>query len=141
MAWVVWKRHDDSGRWRQKVEAVVLKSTFFGVGYTSLLNLRFTRTLAILLQGGVPLVEGLALAGKATGSDWIATLAERESTAIREGQSMAEVVRRIKPLSHSLPAWIQAGEASGHLHRLIDHAGQRYRHQWERFVTRSNHRA
>ena len=51
-------------------------------GYTLLVNLRFTRTLAILLQGGQSLVEGLTLAGRATGSSWAAFLAQQQTESI-----------------------------------------------------------
>ena len=51
-------------------------------GYTLLVNLRFTRTLAILLQGGQSLVEGLTLAGRATGSSWVAFLAQQQTESI-----------------------------------------------------------
>jgi len=108
-----------------------------GRGYTILALLRFSRTLAILLRGGVSVVEGLLLAGRATGSAWIGRLSQTESDAVRHGSNLTDAVRRIPPLGVSLPGWIQVGEASGGLDRLLESAGKRYQDQWDRFVSRS----
>ena len=105
-------------------------------GYSALVNLRFARTLSLLLGGGVPLVEGVSLAGRATGSAWVGRLAERGAEALRHGKSLAEAVRAIEPLSASLPGWIQAGEASGKLEDLLENAGDRYQQQWDRMISR-----
>jgi general secretion pathway protein F len=106
-------------------------------GLTLLVNLRFARTLAILLQGGVPLTEGLVMAGRATGSAWVAHLAEKQADAVRHGSSLSDAVRGIPPLAGSLPGWIRIGEVSGGLERLMRTAGERYHAQWERYVVRA----
>lgn len=105
--------------------------------YTALVNLRFARTLALLLEGGVPLTEGIGLAGRATGSPWIARLSGEAAEAVRHGRSLADAVRAIPPLSGSLPGWIQAGEASGKLEDLLESAGNRFQQQWDRLIARS----
>ncbi len=121
---------------------VRLDKSFFKVplvrrGYTIVVNLRCARTLSILLQGGVGLVDAMALAGRATGSPWVASLMDTETGAVRHGSNLADAMRRIPPLAGSLPAWIQAGEASGALEKLLDTAGSTYQHQWNRFVSRT----
>ncbi len=109
----------------------------WGRGYTILVNLRFSRTLSILLGGGVSLMEGLALAGRATGSAWIGSLAEAGAESVRHGSSLSDVIRKIGPFSSSLAEWIQVGEASGGLDRILDSAGDRYQARWNRFVSTS----
>jgi type II secretory pathway component PulF len=108
-----------------------------GRGYRLVVNLRCARTLAILLKGGVGLVDALPLAGRSTGSVWIAALMEKEADAVRHGASLADAVRRVPPLAVSLPAWIQAGEASGALEKLLNTAGDAFQHQWNRFAART----
>jgi general secretion pathway protein F len=119
-------------QWDQRLFTIPV----IGRGYTILANLLFSRTLAILLHGGVSLIEGLILAGRATGSLWIAHLTETEAESVRHGSSLSDAVRRIAPLSASLPGWIQTGEASGELERLLNSAGDRYQNQWDRFINR-----
>ncbi|MEI8140711.1 MAG: type II secretion system F family protein [bacterium] len=122
---------------RFRVDQWLFKMPLVGRGYTIVANLRCARTLSILLQGGVGLVDALALAGRSTGSVWVAHLMEEEAESIRHGSSLADAVRRIPPLARSLPAWIQAGEASGALERLLETAGNAYQHQWNRYVSRT----
>lgn len=108
-----------------------------GRGYTVLVNLRFARTLAVLLGGGVPLVDGIGLAGRASGSPWVGRLALGAADAVRHGRSLADAIRMIPPLGGSLPGWIQAGEASGKIEGLLEHAAVRYQQEWDRLITRS----
>lgn len=104
--------------------------------YTALVNLRFARTLSLLLEGGVPLVEGMDLAGRATGSPWVSTLLHDEADAVRQGQSLAASLRAVPPLSMALPGWVEAGEASGDLSGMLESAAHRYQLQWDRLVNR-----
>ncbi|MEI6807984.1 MAG: type II secretion system F family protein [bacterium] len=122
---------------RMDVGRYIFSIPLIGRGVTIMVNLRFSRTLAILMHGGVPLVEGLQLAGRATGNAWVESLAESASESVRHGGSLADAVRKIPPLSETLPGWIQAGEAGGNLEGLLHNAGERYQRQWLRFITRS----
>jgi general secretion pathway protein F len=122
---------------RYRFDQWVFQTPLVGRGYTIAVNLRCARTLSILLQGGVGLVDAMALAGRSTGSAWVAHLMQAEAESIRHGSSLADAMRRIPPLARSLPAWIQAGEASGALERLLDTAGNAYQHQWNRYVSRT----
>ena len=122
---------------RNRLDQFLFRMPLAGRGYAIVVNLRCARTLAILLKGGVGLVEALALAGRSTGSPWVAHLMAREADAVKHGSSLADAIRRVPPLAGSLPSWIQAGEASGSLEKLLDTAGNTYQHQWNRFVTRT----
>jgi general secretion pathway protein F len=121
---------------RRGMDRGLFRLPVIGEGYSLLVNLRFARTLAILVEGGVPIVEGLSLAGKATGSPWVAHLVDAEAESVRHGSSVADAVRRAGPLSEALPGWIHIGEASGSLQRLLEGAAARYQMQWSRLVAR-----
>ena len=108
----------------------------FGKGLTLLVNLRFARTLSILLQGGVSAVDSMALAGRATGNAWVAERGEAEADAVRHGSSLSAALTRIPPLAGSLPGWLRVGEAGGGLERILDSAARRYEAHWDRFVAR-----
>lgn len=122
---------------RMDIDRRIFGLPMIGRGVTIMVNLRFSRTLAILMHGGVPLVEGLHLAGRATGNAWIENLTESAAESVRHGGSLADAVRKIPPLAETLPGWIQAGEAGGNLENLLHNAGERYQRQWLRFITRS----
>jgi type II secretory pathway component PulF len=121
---------------RRRVDRWLFRLPLVGRGYRILVNMRFARTLSILLDGGVPLIDGMVLAGRATGSCWIGHLVELEAESVRHGGRLSDAVRRIPPLSEWLPGWILIGEASGGMSRLVESAGQRYQQWWERFTSR-----
>lgn len=108
-----------------------------GYGYRLLVTTRFCQTLAILLRGGVPLLEAVRLAGRATGSPWTRRLVDGQAARVRQGTSLSEALRHVPPLAEGLPGWIQVGEAGGDLATLLDHAGQRAQERWERFLDRA----
>jgi general secretion pathway protein F len=108
-----------------------------GRGYALIVNVRFARTLSVLTHSGVGLVEGLGIAGRATGSPWVEHMAQEQSEAVRHGSSLSDALRRMGPLAETLPGWIQVGEASGELDRLLNNAADRYEERWERFSTKA----
>lgn len=136
---IVWvrRRMGTEIAFRRALERQAFRFPLLGRGWSLVVNLRCARTLSILLKGGVPVVDALSLAGRATGSEWVAAELEREAGSVRHGSSLADALRRTPVLAASLPAWIQAGEASGSLEKMLDTAGDAYQHQWNRFVART----
>jgi len=135
--WWVRRRAASSAAFGESLERLAFRLPLIGRGWGLVVNLRCARTLSILLKGGVPLVDALALAGRSTGSEWVARQLERETDTVRHGSSLADALRRVPVLAASLPAWIHAGEASGSLEKMLDTAGDAYQHQWNRFVGRT----
>ena len=107
-----------------------------GGGWRDLTSLRFVRVLGLLLERGVGLIESVPMAGRASGSAWLAECARRETEAMGQGKPLVEVIRGIRPLHPSLAAWVQAGEAGGNLKGLLDSAAQRFQQSWDRLATR-----
>lgn len=134
--WLLRRRFQTGGIWSGKLDPLIFRLPWIGPARVLVANLRFCRTLGLLLKGGVPLLSSLELAGRSTGSVWIAGMARQGLEELRQGISLAEVLRRIPPLSESLPGWVQTGEASGALDRMLETAGDHFQHRWNRSVTR-----
>ena len=138
LLWLRFRRRvAESDEARQRLDQRLLRWPLVGRGYAALINLRFARTLAMLLRGGVPLVEAFAIAGRASGSAWVTATTAAGAERVKHGMSLAAALRTIEPLNLSLPAWVQAGEAGGNLDALLDHAADRFQQQWERLMARS----
>lgn len=138
LGWLRFRRKvTESDEVRRQLDQRLLRWPLVGSGYAALINLRFARTLAMLLRGGVPLVEALSIAGRATGSAWTAYAVAQGAERVKHGANLAAALRTIEPLNTSLPAWVQAGEASGNLDVLLEHAADRYQQQWDRLMARS----
>lgn len=137
VAFAVGQRWQRDASLRERMNRILYQVPVVGPTYIALVSLRFTRTLALLVRGGVQVVDALPLAGRATGSRWLWAHLEKETEAVRHGRSIADAVRNVPYLRSSLPGWVEAGEQSGDLAGLLDHAGDRYQRQWDRRVTRS----
>lgn len=121
---------------RIRLDRRIFALPLIGAGWRNLASLRFVRVFSLLLERGVGLIESVPMAGRASGSAWLADCAKRETEAMGEGKPLVEVIRGIRPLHPSLAAWVQAGEAGGNLPGLLDNAAQRFQQSWDRLATR-----
>lgn len=134
----VWfnRRRRADAAFRERVDRALYGVPGLGTGYRLLSNLRFSHTLALLLRGGVSIVDAVPLAGRATGSVWVERLCSERAESVRHGRSLADALRGVPPLAALLPGWVQVGEASGSLAVFLGRAADRYQRQWDRFMAR-----
>jgi len=121
---------------RIRVDRRIFALPIIGAGWRNVTSLRFVRVLGLLLERGVGLLESVPMAGRASGSAWMADCARREAAQMGQGKPLVEVIRGIRPLHPSLAAWVQAGEAGGNLTGLLDNAAQRFQQNWDRLASR-----
>ncbi len=136
LAVIAWRRVSGDPALRLRADRLSFSLPIMGKARIMLVNLRFARTLALLQTADIPLIEGIKLAGKATGSRWVNEMAARESEAVKHGSSLADALRRMPPLSGVLAHWAQVGEAGGRLAEVMDSAGERLQQRWEHFIAR-----
>ncbi len=106
-------------------------------GFQLLVTARFARTSALLLQNGLSMVDTITLAGRATGSAWISGILNKKAEEIRHGGSLSRALEETPVLGKTLGSWVKAGEASGDLPGMFNHAAARYQQMWSAFVQRS----
>jgi len=109
----------------------------YGKGYRILVCQRFSKTMALLLEGGVSLIDAVVLSGRATGSRWIARLCEERAEEIRHGAKLSEEMKKVPYISDAIAEWMAVGEAAGGLARMTAKAGDSYTRIWKNYVTRS----
>ncbi len=107
-----------------------------GPALGALARARFARTLALLLEGGIPLHRALETAGKATGAPGLAAACARAARRVSQGERLAEVLMAVPVLREDLPGWAMAGEASGDLSGLFRHAARGHQRAWDRNLRR-----
>lgn len=122
---------------RAVTERRLSRLPFWQRGFQLLVTARFARTSALLLQNGLTMVDTVKLAGRATGSAWIGGMLEAKAEQIRHGGSLSRALEETPVLGPSLGSWVKAGEASGDLPGMFNHAAGRYQQQWHAFVQRA----
>ncbi len=82
----------------------------------------FTRTLAILSNSAVPLVEALSVASRVVSNLQIRSDIERAAAQVREGQTLTAALQRAAWLPPMARRLIAGGERSGELAPMLEHA-------------------
>lgn len=103
---------------------------------SSRVRARFARTLALLLEGGVPVPTAVESAGRSTGNPWLSKKCMAAAEQISQGSRVAEAVSQVPVLQQDLPGWIRAGEVSGDLPNLLRHAALGHERSWKRGLNR-----
>ncbi|HMP76735.1 MAG TPA: type II secretion system F family protein [Kiritimatiellia bacterium] len=121
---------------RVRFERGLARWPLIGSGFRLVVSVRFARTLVMLIRGGVSMVEGLALAGRASGSRWLDETLRKGAEDVRQGRPVTSVLAGCPWIGESIPPWYRAGEASGDLTGLLEQAARRYQEQWETLLQR-----
>lgn len=109
---------------RRAIDAFKLRLPLAGPIIRRLALVRFSRTMATLLQSGVPLVDALAITGRVVGNAVYARSLEQARAAVETGSGLADQLepRRLwPPLVRRLAA---AGERSAGLETVFDRLAQ-----------------
>jgi general secretion pathway protein F len=107
----------------------VLKAPIFGSLIRMIAIARFTRTLATLLKSGVPLLGAMEIVKNVVTNSVLADVVEKARDAIREGESIANPLKRsgeFPPLVHHM---IAIGERTGQLEDMLVSVADAYENQ------------
>lgn len=95
---------------------------------------RFTRTLAMLLSGGIPLVAALSMVRELLRQPLLQSALGEATRAIREGQSITDAFARYGLATDIGLKMLAVGERSGNLAPMLDNLARFYDLENERFV-------
>jgi len=87
---------------------------------------RFTQTLAILLQSGIPLMRALEIARFSSGNSVIENSLSETAKRVGEGQDFATPLKESGYFPPLVVQLIRAGERSGDLESMLAKAAERY---------------
>jgi type IV pilus assembly protein PilC len=87
---------------------------------------RFTRTLATLLEGGIPVVQALESAGPTSGSDIVAQTVKLATKGIEEGKTISATLKESGVFPPMVTHMIAVGEETGSLSALLDKVAEFY---------------
>ncbi|MEG2192115.1 MAG: type II secretion system F family protein [Oscillospiraceae bacterium] len=107
-------------------EGSKMKMPLFGKIIQKTVIARFCRTLATLLQGGIPIVQALESAGPTAGSDLVAKAVENAITQIESGRSISQPLEESGLFPPMVTNMIAIGEEAGTLTELLDKVAEFY---------------
>ncbi len=95
---------------------------------------KFTRSLAILMQNGLPMLNALEIAKNIAQSEVLAQELESMIDSVRQGRRLTDSLVKTKFFPMSAVNMLAVGEASGHLEIALDKISKSYERIVERRV-------
>jgi type IV pilus assembly protein PilC len=109
-----------NAEFRLGADALKLKIPVFGPLFSKVALSRFTRTLALLLRAGVPILQALDIVAETTGSEVLARAAHDIRDSVRSGESMAGPLAKHEGFPPMVVQMIAVGEDTGALDAMLD---------------------
>jgi len=107
-------------------DGILLNLPIFGGLFRMLAVSRFARTLATLLQSGVPLLKALEIVKNVIGNARIERVVEEAAVSIREGATIAQPLKRSGVFPPMVTHMIAVGEKSGQLESMLENVAKAY---------------
>lgn len=95
---------------------------------------RLARTLTVMLDSGLPLMEGLQASARTVGNRVLRQATEDMANAIREGSSLSQAMRRAGVFPPILLYMAASGESSGRLGPMLERAADYLEREFNTFT-------
>lgn len=127
IAFFLWWTQSPKGK--PKWDAMQLKMPVFGQLFRLIAVARFARTLATLLRSGVPLLTAMGIVKAVMTNSVMAGVIENATDAIREGESIANPLKRSGEFPPLVYHMVSIGEKSGQLEEMLLSVADSYENQ------------
>ena len=104
---------------RENIDARLLRMPVFGTLIRMIAVSRFTRTLGTLLQSGVPTLTALDIVKSVIGNTVLANAIQQARENVREGEPIADPLRRSGLFPPVVVQMVAVGEKSGELEKML----------------------
>lgn len=123
IGFMTWKK---SAEGRPKWDAISLRIPVFGPVIRMVAVSRFTRTLATLLTGGVPMLGALDIVRNVVNNAVIASAVDEARSNISEGESIAGPLARSGQFPPIVIHMVKIGEKTGELENMLTQVSDAY---------------
>lgn len=87
---------------------------------------RFSRSFAMILTAGVPLIQGISIVAQAVGNDYIGSMLRKMQIGIEKGDSISRMARSIGLFPPLVIQMIMVGEESGNIAEMLEEVADFY---------------
>jgi len=111
---------------KRNIDIVKLKMPIFGKLFQYIYLMRFTRSLATLLKGGVTITRSLEITAEVVGNMIYRELILETLEAINDGDSLASIMKNSNYVPKMVPQMIAVGEKTGKIDTVLDRVTEFY---------------
>jgi len=120
---------------RELFDRTTLKLPIFGNLFRLVAVSRFARTLSTMMGSGVPLLKAMDIVKNVVNNTLMIRAIEETRASVREGESIAEPLRRSKLFPPLVTHMISIGEKTGELETMLVHVADSYDQQVDNLVS------
>ncbi len=111
---------------QEKKDEFILKAPIFGNLARMVAISRFARTLATLLASGVPMLMAMDIVKNVVGNLSLKKTIELTRDSVKEGESIAEPLKRSGQFPPLVTHMISIGEKTGSLEKMLERVSETY---------------
>lgn len=119
---------------RLRFDTALLRLPLFGRLLREVHAARMARTLAIMLESGLPVMEGLAITARTVGNRRLRLATESMAGAVREGGSLSAAMRRAGVFPPTLLYMAASGEDTGRPGPMLERAADYLEREFQTFT-------
>ncbi len=118
--WVWWRANKNTERVRAFVDPLKLRLPVFGQLNRKIVIARFSRNLSDMIGAGVPILQGLQIAGEVSNNYLVEKALRRVSEAVRKGESIAAPLAKEPIFPAMVSQMVAVGEDAGSLEIMLE---------------------
>lgn len=123
------KKFKSSPRGTYMIDKFTLRAPIFGEMFRMIAIARFCRTLATMLASGVQLLSAMDIVKNIVQNSLLTKVIEDAKLSIKEGESIAEPLRRSGQFPPIVTQMIAIGEKTGELEKMLERVADSYEQQ------------
>lgn len=126
-------RHKKGQRFKERL---ILHLPIFKRLTIEMIFVRFSRVFAVLLKGGVPLVESLKLTQMVMKNMFFEEIIAKVTKSVAEGKQLSEELKKYPLIPTLVIRFIALSEASGNIENMMEHLSEIYEDDIDRSLMR-----
>lgn len=119
----------DNGR--DEFDEVKLKLPLIGSIFSGLYVSRFAENLAVLLAGGIPIVQAIRVTSDVVGNSLYRELLLKAADEVKNGGNMSDTLRKSTLMPAMVSHMVKIGEDSGQIDSVLNHVAKFYDQETE----------
>lgn len=135
VAIVAFSRFIKTTNGRRIFDTIKLHLPIFGTLFSRIYLVRFTRSLATLMVGGVPLATSLSIVAEVVGNTVFRDLILETAAAVRDGHPLTKVFQEHKAFPAMAAEMLATGERTGKLEDVLNRLSTFYSREIDNLVT------
>ncbi|MGX1694541.1 type II secretion system F family protein [Microbacterium keratanolyticum] len=131
VGWIWWSRNKNTEAVRKRIDPLKLRMPVFGPLNTKIAVARFARSLSMMLNAGVPLIQALAIVGEASNNYKIEQAVLTVQESVRQGRSFSVPLAKAEVFPSMVAQMVSVGEESGTLPEMLTSIADFYENEVE----------